>query len=179
MKVSFELSNRDLAYFRDRLKRIRKSLDTGDERRVLRGATSMMQEARDSNPPEFVLERLVKLEQLIAMLRDGEWRLEGRDRVRILDALAYFVDPEDMIPDRLPGIGYLDDAIMVELICQELRHEIKAYEDFCAFRETKGQDPDSLEARRKGLQARMRRRNRRDREAARDRPRGRSPFRLF
>ena len=128
MKVSFELSNRDLTYFRDRLKRIRKSLDTGDERKVLRGAKSMMQEARDSNPPEFVLERLIHLEQLIAMLEDDEWRLEGRDRVRILDALAYFVDPEDMIPDRLPGIGYLDDAIMVELICQELRHEIKALE---------------------------------------------------
>jgi len=56
------------------------------------------------------------LEQLIQMLRDDEWRLEGRDRARILDALAYFVDPEDLIPDRLPGIGYLDDAIMVELI---------------------------------------------------------------
>ena len=87
-----------------------------------------------------------------------------------------------MIPDRLPGIGYLDDAIMVELICQELRHEIKAYEDFCEFRKSKarGAGPDALENRRKNLQARMRRRNRRDRESARSKPRtGRSPFRLF
>ena len=165
MKVTFELSNRDIGYFRDRLKRIRSSLDTSDEAPILKGARDMMIEAREAEPPEFVLERLVQLEQLIAMLEDDEWRLEGRDRARILDALAYFVDPEDMIPDRLPGIGYLDDAIMVELICQELRHEIKAYEDFCAFRtEGKQVDPDKIETRRRDLQARMRRRNRRDRE---------------
>jgi len=183
MKVSFELSARDIAYFRERLKRIRTHRDPGDEQPVIEGAESMMKEARSAEPPEFVLERLVKLEQLIEMLRDAEWRLEGRDRVRILDALAYFVDPDDMIPDRLPGIGYLDDAIMVELIVQELKHEIKAYEDFCAFRSSGGrkkQDEAVLESRRSALQARMRRRLRRDRETLRSRSdQKRSPFRLW
>ena len=182
MKVSFELSPRDIAYFRDRLKRVRSSRDASDEQPILAGAERMMKEARAADPPGFVLERLVKLEQLLAMLRDAEWRLEGRDRARILDALAYFVDPEDMIPDRLPGIGYLDDAIMVELIAQELRHEIKAYEDFCAFRSERARNraPDEIEARRVSLQARMRRRQRRDRESIRARPGpGRSPLRLW
>ena len=182
MKVTFELSPRDIAYFRDRLKRIRESLDTTDEHVVLQGAESLMREARAVEPPQFVLERLTSLEQLIAMLRDKEWRLEGRDRARILDALAYFVDPEDMIPDRLPGVGYLDDAIMVELICQELRHEIKAYVDFCEFRRQGGRrDPNSLESRREALQARMRRRSRRDRDAQRSRSgkSNRSPFSLW
>jgi len=84
-----------------------------------------------------------------------------------------------MIPDRLPGIGYLDDAIMVELIAQELRHEISAYQDFCAFRATK-KGQDKLEARRDALQTRMRRRRRRDREDLRARREpGRSPLRLW
>lgn len=181
MKVSFELSARDIAHFRERLKRIRANLDTSDEGPVLEGAEKLMAEARAAEPPEFVLVGIQKLEVLLAMLRDDQWRLEGRDRARILDALAYFVDPEDMIPDRLPGIGYIDDAIMVELIAEELKHEIKAYEDFCAFRKTaaRQKDPDKLEARRTALQARMRRRSRRDREALRQRPGSRSKPRLW
>lgn len=181
MKVSFELSDKDIRYFRDRLKRIRESLEDREEGPILQGAARMMAQAREAEPPQFVLERLTQLEQLVEMLRDEEWRLEGRDRARILDALAYFVDPEDLIPDRVPGVGYLDDAIMVELICQELRHEIKAYEDFCAFRkEKKAADPDALEQRRQSLQSRMRRRSRAEREKLRSSRRsGRSPLRLW
>ena len=81
-----------------------------------------------------MIERIHTLEQLIAMLRDDDWRLEGADRTRILDAIAYFVDPDDLIPDRIPGIGFLDDAIMVELVASELTHEIEAYKDFCEYR---------------------------------------------
>ena len=106
-----------------------------------------MKEAIAAKPPDFVVERIRKLEQLIEMLRDRDWRLEGADRARILDAIAYFVDPDDLIPDRIPGIGYLDDAIMVELVARELMHELEAYEDFCEYREkrSKASEPAGLE----------------------------------
>ena len=182
MKVTFELSPRDLGYFRERLKTVRTSREPGDEAPILEGAETLLKEAHEADPPEFVVLRLETLKLLIELLRDEEWRLEGRDRARILDALAYFVDPEDMIPDRLPGIGYLDDAIMVELIAQELKHEIKAYEDFCEFRKTRpeSKDQDKLETRRKALQSRMRRRARRDLDDLRSRRRSsRDSFRLW
>lgn len=171
MKVSFELSPRDVKYFRDRLKTVRTSSGAHDEETVTRLAKTLVEEATASKPPEFVLDRLIKLERLTAMLVDDEWRLQGRDRARILDALAYFVDPDDMIPDRLPGLGYLDDAIMVELVAEELKHDMKAYDDFCAYRDSlpKAEAPDKLEGRRENLQARMRRRRRRDRETSRGR----------
>ncbi|MCH8891349.1 MAG: DUF1232 domain-containing protein, partial [Myxococcales bacterium] len=100
---------------------------------------------------------------------------------RILDAIAYFVDPDDLIPDRIPGIGYLDDAIMVELVACELAHEIEAYEDFCEYRKPrpKTDEPARLEARRKALQARMRRRSRRERANQRSRGSSRSRLRLW
>jgi uncharacterized membrane protein YkvA (DUF1232 family) len=142
----------------------------------------MVETAAAADPPEFVCERLVKLKELVEMLRDDEWRLDRRDRARILDALAYFADPDDLIPDRVPGLGYLDDAIMVELIAQELKHEIQAYEDFCEFRKgrPKADAADKLEARRQGLQQRMRRRRQRERQDQRNRPRStRSPLRLW
>ena len=172
MKVSFELSPRDIRYFRDRLKSVRVSDGRRDEEAVMGHAAKLVTEARAADPPEFVCDRLQKLEQLVEMLRDREWRLEGRDRARILDALAYFVDPDDLIPDRIPGIGYLDDAIMVELVVQDLKHEINAYEDFCEFRRRSGsheQGVIKLEARRGALQTRMRRRRRSDRQVQRSR----------
>ena len=98
------------------------------------------------------------------MVRDTQWKLEGRDRARVLDALAYFADPDDLIPDRIPGIGYIDDAIMIELVARELKHELKSYVDFCAFRSQprKKADDPKLESRRQALQRRMRRRRRSD-----------------
>jgi uncharacterized membrane protein YkvA (DUF1232 family) len=182
MKVSFELSPRDIRFFRDRLKQVRASDSSSNESVVIRGAVDLVKEAIAAKPPDFVVERIRKLEQLIEMLRDRDWRLEGADRARILDAIAYFVDPDDLIPDRIPGIGYLDDAIMVELVATELTHEIEAYEDFCKFRKCcpkAGERPRKLETRRKALQARMRRRSRRERSNQRSRRSSSSRVRLW
>ncbi len=183
MKVSFELSASDIRYFRDRLRQVRKSVSPSVEPLVIRCATKLVKDAVAAEPPDFVVERIAKLEQLIEMLRDREWRLEGRDRARILAALAYFVDPDDLIPDRIPGIGYLDDAIMIELVARELAHEIEAYRDFCEYRKRrspKKEDEARLEARRQALQARMRRRRRRERSIQHSSPRpSRSPLRLW
>jgi len=68
-------------------------------------------------------------------------------------------------------------------VVRELAHEIQAYEDFCAYRESGGRGglpPEKLEARRAALQARMRRRRRRERDAARSATGNvRSPIRLW
>ena len=99
----------------------------------------------------------------------------GRDRDRVLRGMSYFAEPDDIIPDKVPVLGFLDDAIMVELVVEELKHEIDAYRDFCAFRDTraaragKNEDPATraqwIETRRRALHRRMRRRrsNRRSR----------------
>lgn len=182
MKVTFELKPKDIRYFRERLKQVRKSGSEREEEVVIAGAAQLVVDAREADPPEFVVERITKLELLIEMLRDEEWRLEGPDRERILDALTYFVDPDDLIPDKLPGIGYIDDAIMIELVARELTHEIQAYADFCAYRKQlpKSEGAAKLKTRREALQSRMRRRRRRERSIARSSPKSsRSPLRLW
>ena len=72
--------------------------------------------------PDFIRGRLEKITTMIDMVEDAEWKLPDEETARVLNALAYFSEPEDLIPDHVPGLGFLDDAIMVELVCRELRH---------------------------------------------------------
>ena len=163
-KLTIELSDRDLRHFRRELKRTRDAVGIADDDEILGAAAELVQALRRARLPDFVAERLGKLETLHAMLTDPEWTLQGRERGPVLAALAYVCDPEDIIPDDIPGIGLLDDAVMIELVFRELRHEIAAYEDFRAYRKSlpKQGNPAALSAqigkRRARLMTRMRRR---------------------
>ncbi|MGF1462634.1 MAG: YkvA family protein [Maricaulaceae bacterium] len=178
LQIEFALSESDLQYFRDRLQSACDTRKDADES-VIDGVEAMAAEALKNNPPPFVREQLAKLKPLTAMLRDERWALKGEDRDRVLDALAYFVDPEDLIPDHIPGVGFLDDAIMIELVSRELVDEIEAYAEFvehCA--QSGASEPADLAAQRDELQARMRRR-RFARLNRRSGGRARSPLSLF
>ena len=179
LKIVLELSDKDLKYFRKCLQTARQGKHGDDESLILSTASELVTEVADAEAPDFVTERIGKLRLLIDMLEDAEWRLGGADRARVLSALAYFVNPDDLIPDRIPGIGYLDDAIMVELVVSELVHEIQAYEKFCAFRSKTPQNAGAIESQRSSLQSRMRRRRRDQRELRRVRNPGRRPTGLF
>ena len=167
-KLTIELSSRDLRHFRRELRRAREAVSIADDEEILAAAADLVATRRAAELPAFVTERLGKLEVLHAMLTDADWQLGESERSPVLAALAYVCDPEDIIPDDIPGIGMLDDAVMIELVFRELRHEIEAYEDFCAYRKSlpKGpaarRDPSALAAkmasRRTQLMARMRRR---------------------
>jgi uncharacterized membrane protein YkvA (DUF1232 family) len=179
MKIVIDLSPKDLRYFRKCLKTVKQGEKAADESIVISAASELMREVAAAEAPEFVRESFRKLELLVRMLEDDEWRLTGADRARVLNVLAYFVDPDDLIPDRIPGIGYLDDAIMVQLVVEELRHEIEAFEKFCEFRTSRSPDADALAKQRIQLQTRMRRMRRRERDRRRSRSAGRAVIGLW
>jgi len=164
-KLIIELSNRDLRHFRRELKRAREAVRIADDDEILSAAADLVESLRGAELPDFIGERLQKLQVLHAMLTDSAWPLTDAERSPVLAALAYVCDPEDIIPDDIPGIGLLDDAVMIELVFRELRHEIEAYEDFCAWRWSLPKRPRDaetqarrLERRRDQLMKRMRRR---------------------
>jgi uncharacterized membrane protein YkvA (DUF1232 family) len=164
-KLTIELSDRDLRHFRRELRRARAAVGIADDEEILAAAAELVERLRETELPDFIAARLQKLQLLQAMLTDAEWPLEAAERCPVLAALAYLCDPEDVIPDAIPGIGLLDDAVMIELVLRELRHPIQAYEDFCTYRGSlpkRPRDPQAqarrLERRRRQLMMRMRRR---------------------
>jgi uncharacterized membrane protein YkvA (DUF1232 family) len=166
-KLTIELSDRDLRHFRRELHKARESVQIADDEEILGAAADLVTAMRRTDLPDFVTERLEKLETLLAMVMDHQWPLTEEERSPVLSGLAYLCDPEDLIPDDIPGIGMLDDAVMIELVFRELRHELDAYADFMKFREQLGkvlgdsptpQVEARLERRRQQLLARMRRR---------------------
>ncbi len=189
MNITFELSDKDLRYFKRIIQEVRSRSAGVEESKLIAAVRKMIADVRASNPAEFIVQRLAKLERMVKMLEDKEWDMEGKDRSRVADGLIYFAEGEDLIPDRVPGLGYLDDAIMIELVVKDLRHEIEAYDDFCKYRTSKEKllgrkDARAsrevwLAARRGQLHSRMRRRRRRDRGRSTGAGGARLPTSLF
>jgi len=186
MIITFELSEADLDYFRQVMQRAREATSKLDEATIISNARKILLEVWSSDTSDFIRERMQRLESLIGMVVDAAWGLEDEDRARALEALAYFSEPQDLIPDDIPGLGFLDDAIMIEIVANALEHELQAYRDFCVFRAAEttrlgdeavaGLDrADWLEERRQQLHSRMRHRRRRGGSSGGSS----SPFSLF
>ena len=166
LRVTFDLEEKDLKFFRASMKQAKEAAEKAPDEEILKRAEAMVSDVRSQQVPAFVQERLARLASLIDMARDEEWALASQERKNVLAALAYFADPQDIIPDDIPVLGYIDDAIMVELVVSELKHEIDAFEDFCRYRKeekSRNRNPnisrdEYLAMKRRELHARMRRR---------------------
>ena len=178
MRFSFELSDRDLRFFRDALRRSRNAVRDAEESEIVEAILDVLAEIKSEEPlPDFVAKRIPQLESMIRMLQDDEWQLPRDARERMLAAFVYFADPEDILPDSIPVIGYLDDVIMIELVVRELQHVREAYDDFCDYRDNYDRRHkaaadnvvrrDRIDRKRQSLHQRMKRRLMKDRHSRR------------
>lgn len=165
IEVTFQLSDTDLTHFRGLMNTAIENAARLPEATIKQKATQALQEMSQDNVPEFVRSRVESLRALLAMLDDETWALPEEERKEVLTSLAYFSEPEDLVPDHIPVLGYLDDAIMIELVVQDLSDNIDAYKEFCEFRDTESQrrgvdvsTQDWLSSKRNEMHNRMRKR---------------------
>ena len=144
-KISFSLDDSDLAYFRAILRAAKQNAGDVDRSKIEQGVKRLIKDVRAAKrAPTFVMEAVQTLEDLLGVLDDNDYAAPTSVHRSVLAALAYFSDAKDVIPDDIPMVGFLDDAIMIKLVEDELNHEIWGYRKFCKFREGAEQRPWSM-----------------------------------
>ena len=112
LDITFTLSDQDLDHFQKIVDKAKTATESGESNASIEAAArQLIVDAKSSDLPEFISSRLSKLEVVISMVSDEEWQLSEGERNRVVGALAYFCDPEDLIPDHVPGLGFLDDIV--------------------------------------------------------------------
>ena len=133
-KVTFKLDEEDAKYFRGLFQKARKASQSQDRDEILAASRSLVASVRrNKKTPGFVLDAISTLEDLTEVIEDKDYAAPARVTDRVVAALAYFANPEDLIPDDIPVLGFLDDAIMIKFVEEEFKHELHAFRKFRKF----------------------------------------------
>ena len=88
----------------------------------------------NSNPPNVLKKFWRDIKLMLAILHDymtGNYReIPWTSIVAIAAAMAYFVCPLDVIPDFIPGIGYIDDAAIITYALHIVHNDLKDYKNW-------------------------------------------------
>lgn len=102
----------------------------------------------DGGTPVFVSSRMASLARLEALAADAGWNASDALRAELAVLQDYLAASDDLIPDHLPVVGRVDDAVLVDVALQRTREELADFEDFCRFRrvaaECSGLEADAL-----------------------------------
>jgi uncharacterized membrane protein YkvA (DUF1232 family) len=146
-KVSFTLDESDVAYFQDLYSKAKRGAKALEAAQVIKDARRVVKQVRDSGKvPPFVTDAISVLADLTDLIQDEAYAAPKKVRDEVLAAIAYFSNPDDIIPDQIPGLGFLDDAIMIKFIEDEFKHELWGYRKFCKMRDVSEQRPWSSAA---------------------------------
>ena len=141
-KISFTFDDSDLAYFRAIFRAAKQNAGEVDRSKIEQGVQRLIKDVRAAKrAPAFVLESMQTLEDLLKLLDDKDYGAPVNVHRSVLAALAYFADAKDVIPDDIPMVGFLDDAIMIKMVEDELKHELWGYRKFSKFRDGAEQRP--------------------------------------
>lgn len=125
------LDTSDVAYFRARFREAKRDAAATDPKHVIEGVRELIGRVRSQKKiPSFLEDAVATLESLMRMVEDEQWALPKNEAAQILAGLAYFSNPADLIPDEIPGMGFLDDAIFIWLLGEEFEHDIWGYRKF-------------------------------------------------
>jgi hypothetical protein len=176
LRISFELGDADLQHFEEVAQQTQASARERSAEVVIAAAHEVLEDATRAQLADFVKERFSRLRLMLSMAVDPDWPIGAEDNQRLINALACF--------GRAPAaagtanVGFLDHAIMIELVSRDLEHDLAAYRDFCKSRDSlltnrrrPGVDQDAqrrqwLHQRREMLQDRMHTRRKRTLDAA-------------
>jgi hypothetical protein len=132
--TSLELHDEELSHFNKIVQRMAPeqppfTLDqvAGAARRVLRAAAKGQEST-------FIKVRMRRAGEMRAAYKDTKWKMSPTLGSDVKELLGYLDSGKGLIPNTVPIVGMLDDAILVDVAMNKLRTELDEYADFCRFR---------------------------------------------
>lgn len=131
IKITFALDEADTGYFRALYRDAKREAASQEPAHIVELVRAMLSNVKSRKKiPSFMAEATQTLESLIEMLSDKDWAMPKNEVTAVIAGLAYFANPKDLIHDDIPGLGFLDDAIMIKLLEEEFEHDIRGYRKF-------------------------------------------------
>ncbi len=121
---------RENSFFKERLLRDAKEVDQKDLDELAESVPKKLEsiELRHLNDGvQWLGLMLERVKAIYAMVFDKEYHVSARTKVLAAAALIYFVLPTDVVPDFIPGIGLLDDALVLGALWKLVGAEISEY----------------------------------------------------
>ncbi len=93
---------------------------------MLTEATSKAKNTKSSL--KDVWNSLMALIRLIRAYTAGSYtKIPSKSLVMALGAVIYFLNPFDIVPDFLPGIGYMDDMTVIAYVIKSIKKDLEAF----------------------------------------------------
>lgn len=101
---------------------------------VASAARELIDQPRAGLAPHCIHQRMRRAGALDTMLTDPEWETLALVQVAAAIVVDYLRGSFNLIPNGLPVVGRLDDAVMVETAWPKAADEVRSYLDFCRLR---------------------------------------------
>ncbi len=77
---------------------------------------------------EKIWNDLTSLCRMVKAWTNGQYKpLPWKTITLALGAAVYFLDPLDLAPDFIPGVGYLDDAAVIGFVVNSIRTDLEKF----------------------------------------------------
>ncbi len=116
MGPMFQLTEEDRQRYETQIKKIKLPLR---EELLTNVAEKLEAFLAEETPNIFEVSLLQNISKLYVLIRDQK-DVPAELLKRIGFALEYFVKNDDDIPDEIPGVGYMDDAVVVRWIVDQI-----------------------------------------------------------
>ena len=116
----FELTDEDKAKYQSMIDKI----DLSKSSEVIHTLNSKLNSLTDSKKLNSIETDLIKNVSVLLNIYQTYPDLTGSIKRRIIFAISYFCNSDDDIPDIVPEIGYLDDAVVARWVIESIGKEL-------------------------------------------------------
>lgn len=132
---TFEIAEDALELFNELLARLDLRRAPIQRDQLVTAARDLVDEAGDTPVAPCLYDRMRRAGAIDRMLGDQGWTPEDAVVAPGKLVIDYVRGNGDLIPDTMPKVGRLDDAIVVETAWPSLAPEVRNYLDFCRVRQ--------------------------------------------